>query len=209
MTRRRTIRDDDGFATVWAAGAVVGLLVVLGLLAWLGAAAVARHRATSAADLAALAAAAYASDGPSAACGRARLVTGRMGARLGTCELSGLDALVRVTVQPPGLLSEFGPAEARARAGPVDDQRRAVSPGCAVANNYRVGRSPVDVKRYHEGHPGGVPATGKGRTRSVEPLTTRRSPSGDYRSSSAVFPRSAGCSLFIGSGPDRLRRDPN
>lgn len=123
MVRNRRRGGDSGFATVWAAGAVVGLLVVLGLLAWLGAAAVSRHRATAAADLAALAAAAYARDGPAEACERARLVTGRMGARLEFCELSGWDALVQVAVEPHGLLADFAPAEAKARAGPVGDQR--------------------------------------------------------------------------------------
>lgn len=123
MPRSSRWADDSGFATVWAAGAVVGLLVVLGLLAWLGAAAVARHRATSAADLAALAAAAYAGDGPAEACERARLVTGRMGAQLKSCELSGWDALVQVSVRSHGFLADFAPAEAKARAGPVDDRR--------------------------------------------------------------------------------------
>lgn len=121
---RRDDGGDDGFATVWAAGAITALLVVWTLLICLGAAAVTRHRATGAADLAALAAAAHARDGPDAACGRAQTVTRRMGAQLKSCELSGWDALVEVAVEPNGLLAGFTSAQARARAGPVDDDRR-------------------------------------------------------------------------------------
>lgn len=119
----RTGKRDEGFATVWAAGGVAAVLVVFALLIWFGAAAVARHRATGAADLAAVAAAAYARDGPVAACARAELVTTRMRARLESCTLRGWDALVEVTVEPAGFLARFSAAQARARAGPVDDRR--------------------------------------------------------------------------------------
>jgi secretion/DNA translocation related TadE-like protein len=114
-------RPDDGFATIWAAGAIAAMLVVFTVLIWVGAAAVTRHRATGAADLAALAAAAHARDGPSGACERAERVAQRMGARLKSCELHGWDALVEVDVESGGFLARFSPAVAKARAGPVDD----------------------------------------------------------------------------------------
>lgn len=116
-------RTDSGLATVWAAGAIAALLVVVTMVIWLGAAAITRHRATGAADLAALAAAAHARDGPEAACGHAQRVAERMRAELESCELRNWDALVRVTVEPSGVLAGFSGAAARARAGPVDHQR--------------------------------------------------------------------------------------
>lgn len=112
-------RGDDGFATVWTAWAVCGLLTLYALLMWLGAAVLARHRAAGAADLAALAGATSATDGTAEACAQARLVTGRMGAQLTSCAVDGHDVLVQVTARPPGALSGFGPAIGRARAGPV------------------------------------------------------------------------------------------
>ncbi len=104
---------------MWTAGAVAALLTVTTLVVWLGAAAATRHRAASAADLAALAAAGASLEGESLACGKARWVTERMGVVLRGCRLDGADALVEVVAQPPGVLAGFSPAEARARAGPA------------------------------------------------------------------------------------------
>ncbi|MGH3517928.1 MAG: Rv3654c family TadE-like protein [Haloechinothrix sp.] len=122
MTRARgwASAADDGFATIWAAGALTALLSVYMLLVWLGAAALSRHRGEAAADLAALAAAAHARAGPEIACSRAASVAERMRARIALCQLRGWDALVEVEVEPPGLLAELGGVTARARAGPVD-----------------------------------------------------------------------------------------
>ena len=118
--RARPPNDHDrGAATVWTAGAIAALLAVTTLVVWLGAAAATRHRAASAADLAALAAAGVAVEGQGVACGKARLVTDRMRVELHRCRLNGSRALVEVVAQPPGVLAGFGPAEARARAGPV------------------------------------------------------------------------------------------
>ncbi|MGH3451734.1 MAG: Rv3654c family TadE-like protein [Haloechinothrix sp.] len=110
---------DDGFATVWAAGAVTALLSIYTLVLWLGAATVTRHRAEAAADLAALAAAAHARAGAVAACQRAATVADRMRVRVDRCELSGWDALVEVRAAPPGAVAHLGMVTARARAGPV------------------------------------------------------------------------------------------
>jgi secretion/DNA translocation related TadE-like protein len=110
---------DRGVATVWTAGAVAALLAVTILVVWLGAAAATRHRAASAADLAALAAAGVAIQGERVACGKARWVTDRMAVELRRCRLKGADALVEVIARPSAVLAGFGPAEARARAGPA------------------------------------------------------------------------------------------
>jgi secretion/DNA translocation related TadE-like protein len=110
---------DRGAATVWTVGAIAALLAVTVLVMWLGAAAATRHRASGAADLAALAAAAAAIDGEGVACRKARWVTDRMSVELRRCRLDGADALVEVVAQPPAVLAGFGPAEARACAGPL------------------------------------------------------------------------------------------
>ncbi len=111
--------SDEGVATVWAAGAIVVLLVVA--IAWLqlGAVLVTRHRAESAADLAALAAAGRAAMGERFACDVAQRITNRAGVRLVSCRLEGWDALVEVAADAGGPLSGAGTVTARARAGPV------------------------------------------------------------------------------------------
>ncbi|GAA1942436.1 Rv3654c family TadE-like protein [Amycolatopsis minnesotensis] len=116
-----------GYATVWAATAIAALLAIAALVICGGAAAVARHRANGAADLAALAAAGRVADGEQAACARAGLVADRMGTRLVSCRLAGRDALVEVGCAPPRPLDRFGTASARARAGPVAKAGRAVA----------------------------------------------------------------------------------
>lgn len=120
MTQDDHVQRDGGFATVWTAGAIAAILVVVTAMVWLGAAIVNRHRATAAADLSALAAAGHASEGESAACRLARLVVDRMHAQLVSCVLKDADALVKVTVDAGGVLAEFGGSTSRARAGPVD-----------------------------------------------------------------------------------------
>ena len=118
--RPRTSEAKDlGSATVWTAGAIAALLAVTTLVVWLGAAAATRHQAASAADLAALAAAGHVVEGEQVACGKARWVTARMSVVLHSCRLDGANVAVTVLAPPPGVLAGFGPAEARARAGPV------------------------------------------------------------------------------------------
>ena len=111
--------DDRGAATIWTAGGIATVMVVVsGLLSFVAAVAT-RHRAESAADLAALAAASWAVAGEEQACAQARWVAEQMGVVMRSCRLSGLDALVEVVVEPAGVLGEFGAAAAKARAGPV------------------------------------------------------------------------------------------
>ena len=116
---RESPANDRGSATIWTAGAIAVVFLITAALLVVGAAVQTRHRAASAADLAALAAASYAPDGEQAACGRARWVTDRMGAQLVRCWFRGWDALVEVRLAPPASLVRHGVATAHARAGPT------------------------------------------------------------------------------------------
>lgn len=111
---------DRGSATLWAAGGIAALFIVVVIVVWAAVATTTRHRAAAAADLAALAAATYATSGERPACDKARWVATHMHATVKSCRLAGWDALVVVAAAPSGVLAGFGPAEARARAGPVD-----------------------------------------------------------------------------------------
>jgi secretion/DNA translocation related TadE-like protein len=122
---------DRGAASVWTAAGILVVLTVATAVVWVVAATTTRHRAESAADLAALAAAGVALDGERSACGRARWVAERMRVELSSCRLVGWDALVEVTAEPSDLFAGLGPAAARARAGPVEraaEARRTVVP---------------------------------------------------------------------------------
>jgi secretion/DNA translocation related TadE-like protein len=110
---------DDGSATIWSVGGIAVLLLVAAAVLTMGSVVQTRHRATAAADLAALAAATYAPDGPPAACDRARWVTDQMRVHLASCVVTGWDALVEVSVGLPGELSRFGQVTEHSRAGPV------------------------------------------------------------------------------------------
>lgn len=114
-----TRREDCGFVTVAVVGLLVVLLVLGGLTATLGSIAVLRHRAAAAADLAALAAAKHAIEGPQVACAAARAVARAQGADLRSCRLEGWDATVAVRIPGHGRLAGLGSANGRARAGPV------------------------------------------------------------------------------------------
>lgn len=112
--------DDRGVATVWTASIVAVLVCAAAFTFWIGAAVTTRHHTEAAADLAALAAASHATDGPGAACERARQVAVRMSVTLLTCRWERGDALVEVRSEESGQPAAVGRAEARARAGPVD-----------------------------------------------------------------------------------------
>jgi secretion/DNA translocation related TadE-like protein len=111
--------EDQGFVTVAVAGLIAVLLSVTSAVALIGGVAVARHRAATAADLAALAAATHALEGPSAACRAAGAVAVAHRAQLSRCELLGSDATVEVRISPRGPLGRWGSARGVARAGPV------------------------------------------------------------------------------------------
>jgi len=113
---RRLSREDTGAATVLAAALVAALVAIALGGVWVGGAAVARHRAQAAADLAALAAAGRLPLGPDAACAQARTIAAAMGAAVSGCDIQNLDVVVAVTVRPGGRIP--GEARAAARAGP-------------------------------------------------------------------------------------------
>ncbi|MCF6387683.1 flp pilus-assembly TadE/G-like family protein [Mycobacterium sp. MBM] len=94
---------------------VMVLLAVTAGVAVLGSVVIARHRAQSAADLAALAAAADLLSGHQIACGRAVSVANAMGATVTDCAVDGLDTVIAVAVDA-GV--HGWRASARARAGP-------------------------------------------------------------------------------------------
>lgn len=123
-------RGDVGSATVLVMAACLLGVFAAGAVATLGSAVVARHRAQSAADLAALAAAdAVLGRSTGDPCAAAASVAGAAGARLVTCVVDGRDVVVRTSVgwvgggQGPGsgagLGGGLGPATALARAGPA------------------------------------------------------------------------------------------
>jgi secretion/DNA translocation related TadE-like protein len=105
---------DEGFATL-AVLALCGVLTAAGgLVAVLGEIAVARHQAAAAADLAALAAAGRAREGPEVVCWVARAVAARNHAAVMSCAVDGLDVQVMVAVEA----GRWGVVRSRARAGP-------------------------------------------------------------------------------------------
>jgi len=110
-------RDDAGAATVLAAVFIAAMASVCVAGIWLGAAVIAVHRAQSAADLAALAAAARVPAGTGAACAQAEALAHAMGATLLGCTVTRLDATVVVSVPVGGRIGRQ--ARASARAGPT------------------------------------------------------------------------------------------
>ncbi|MGI8417942.1 MAG: Rv3654c family TadE-like protein [Nakamurella sp.] len=109
---------DTGSATILAAVGVATLIVVLAVGLQVAGAVIARHRAESAADLAALAGAAKVLTGQQSACSTAGSIAAANGAMLQDCELIGLD--LRVMVRVDAALGPIGGSAAgRARAGPV------------------------------------------------------------------------------------------
>jgi secretion/DNA translocation related TadE-like protein len=112
-------RRDDGSATVLLLALAAVVLLLGALTATLGAVAVARHRAASAADLAALAAADRALEGEGVACQAAARAAAAVSAGLEGCRLIGLVADVVVGVRPPGALGSWGVARGHSRAGPA------------------------------------------------------------------------------------------
>lgn len=116
---RVSLWGEEGGATVLAACAVAALLFVAGAVLALAGAVSVRHQAQSAADLAALAAAAAVPQDGADPCARARDVARRNGASVTQCAIDGWDVQVRVEVPvDAGWLSAGRRAVAVARAGP-------------------------------------------------------------------------------------------
>ncbi|BBY51179.1 hypothetical protein MARA_46470 [Mycolicibacterium arabiense] len=113
---------------VAAAMVAVLVAVALGGVA-VGSAVSARHRAQSAADLAALAAAGRLGLGRDAACAWAESIAAPMRARVTECLVDGLDVVVRVDVTAQLGRWGVGTARAAARAGPEERGAWATRPG--------------------------------------------------------------------------------
>jgi secretion/DNA translocation related TadE-like protein len=107
---------ESGSATVLALGAVLVLLTVAGVWLASGRAALARQRAETAADLAALAAAQSLDREGAEPCTAAGAAAAANGGRLLTCSIAGDDVTVAVSVSAPMV------ARAVARAGPQEPQ---------------------------------------------------------------------------------------
>jgi secretion/DNA translocation related TadE-like protein len=136
--RLRRARRDRGAATVFvvAVGLVLVLVGVAG--AAVGAARVGRHRAQAAADLGALAGAVRAIEGTEVACARASRFVAANGGRATSCEVIGLEIVLRteVTITPLPKLTRH--ATAAARAGPVyaaTSRTTATAPGMPKTSN--------------------------------------------------------------------------
>ena len=110
--------DDRGVATVFMCMGAALVLAVTALAIHLGAAVLARQRAETAADLAALAGAALVLQGPDLVCAGVVRVAGANSAMVDSCVVQGTDVLVAVAASvQAGPIS--GTVVARARAGPV------------------------------------------------------------------------------------------
>ena len=111
---------DRGSVSIWAA-ALAGLICLGSSAALLyGSAVAGRHRAESAADLAALAAAVHVPDGPARACAVAARIAARNGPVLLGCQVVGEEVEVVVSWRLSlGRLGGFSTV-ARARAGPAE-----------------------------------------------------------------------------------------
>lgn len=95
------------------------LIAVTGGIVHVGAAVIARHRAQTAADLAALAAAGAIASGPGSACAQATLVAREMDTSVTDCAVDKLDVVVHVEAVVGFGAWRYGPARAAARGGPA------------------------------------------------------------------------------------------
>lgn len=112
--------SERGSATVWVLILSAVLVTVAAAAVLMGTGIVARHRAVTAADLAALAGASRAVVGDAAPCAAAAEIAAANGAELAGCELEP-GSIVSVEVRVDLRLGRLGEREAvgRARAGPV------------------------------------------------------------------------------------------
>ncbi|MER5421004.1 Rv3654c family TadE-like protein [Streptosporangium roseum] len=111
---------DRGAATIWVAGLMALVFAVTAVIVFAGTARVARHRAQSAADLSALAAARLAFAAPERGCAEASSLAEGNGAMITRCFIDG-DGIADVQVAVGLSLPVLGDRTimADARAGPV------------------------------------------------------------------------------------------
>lgn len=127
---RRQAGREAGAATVWVLIAVIGLCALAGFGGCLAAVAAAVQRARTGADLSALAAASALVRHEGAPCDRAARVARANEVTLRRCLVDGRTMRVWVAARLPRMLraAGFGPATARARAGPVTAAAAATGP---------------------------------------------------------------------------------
>ncbi|GEM35467.1 hypothetical protein NN3_64740 [Nocardia neocaledoniensis NBRC 108232] len=122
MTGASTRRTNhEGGATAFACVALAGLIVLTVVIAQVGAAVVARHRAQAAADLGSLAAASLLTEGPEAGCAEAGTLARRMGVSVRRCVVEQWDVVVAVEAEVSFGVFGARTVSATARAGPVDE----------------------------------------------------------------------------------------
>ncbi|WP_052809680.1 Rv3654c family TadE-like protein [Streptomonospora alba] len=109
-------RSDGGSATVWVLALCAVLLFVASTVVVVAGVRVDRHRAATAADLAALAGARRLAEGRGPSCAAARATAEANGAALARCRIAA-DFSLHVTVRVP-VRSWPGTVSAHARAGP-------------------------------------------------------------------------------------------
>ncbi|WP_269324007.1 Rv3654c family TadE-like protein [Streptosporangium roseum] len=121
IRRIEGIGRDRGAATIWAAGLMALVFAVTATVVFAGTARVARHRAQSAADLSALAAARLAFAAPERGCAEASSLAEGNGAMITRCFIDG-DGIADVQVAVGLSLPVLGDRTimANARAGPVN-----------------------------------------------------------------------------------------
>ncbi|ACU69002.1 hypothetical protein Caci_0047 [Catenulispora acidiphila DSM 44928] len=155
---------DRGSATIYAA-LLTGLLTTLtGAILALGTAILARHRAGSAADLAALSAATHATPGQ-IPCDWARRVTTAHHTRLLHCTCNGPTCLVTTAINTP-----WGAATVTSRAGPADDPTGETTAGqnALRAEGTRLAEAAMGLRAAALSDPVGERIAGIERTRLGE-----------------------------------------
>ena len=113
---------ERGSASLIAAVMIAALATVTAGGAHVGAAVIARHQAQAAADLGALAGAAYLPGGVDTACAQVSVLARAMGTVAVTCAADGLDLVVTVEASTAVGPAWMGAARAVARAGPIDPE---------------------------------------------------------------------------------------
>lgn len=120
MKRTHDCDSDQGSGTIWA-GAVAMVVCAIGsMILVVAISQMARHRANTAADLAALAAAQVLLDGTADPCAEAAQKASANSADLTSCEVDGENVTVVVSVAVRLGRWGIGHAKAAARAGPID-----------------------------------------------------------------------------------------
>jgi secretion/DNA translocation related TadE-like protein len=119
LLRPSLVRAELGSASLFAVAMMAVLLAITVGGVYVGSAVIARHRAQSAADLAAVAAAVHLADGKRDACVEASAVARAMRMAVTHCVVENLDVVVTVETSVALGGIGVGPARATARAGPI------------------------------------------------------------------------------------------